>query len=994
MRRVLGCNGITKPFTAAVFPLRSQAVPARMPLHAHDSFLVGTSADYIESMFHQWKADPASVESDWSALFTSPRFSQLTQPLFNEPVRVASNKKRAADAPAVEQSLADCARLTYMIQAFEDRGHLMASLDPLSYEDEPTKRIPSRRYKESLRLDLESFGFAPADYDKVVRVGFRDNVGGFLNSNTPPMTIRELHTHLKKTYCGNIGFEFSHISDENISCFLRETIENQETKLHRQLTVEDKKWIWHSVAEAVMFEDFFKRKFGEQKRFGLDGGESLVAGLRALLNQSSAHGVEQAYIGMAHRGRLNILTHIAGKPFNVLLKEFKGVKADELKPYKMQSDVKYHLGAANDMTMRNGKTVRVDMLFNPSHLEAVNPFVQGTVRAEQFLRGDKGKQQVLPIEIHGDAAFAGQGVVFETMGLSEIGQYGTGGTVHLVCNNQIGFTTDPKSSRSSAYCTDLGRTFQCPIFHVNGDSPEDVVKVFELAADYRSKYGRSVVIDFVCYRRYGHNENDDPSMTQPLMYERIKNHRNIFEIYSAKLQQDGVVTADEVSQKRTEMKRRFDTVFENPQEVRYYDYIKSNIPLRWKSMDYSDAKGTMGPTAVSHDNLGPVISALKTFPPDFNVHKGLAERVLKRRTESLLSGKDIEWGTAEALAFGSLLNEGIHVRVSGQDVERATFSQRNAVLHDQKTNATYTNLDHVSPTQAPLTITNSSLSEYGVLGFECGYSQHNPNALVMWEAQFGDFANGAQIIFDQFLSAGESKWNVQQAVVVSMPHGYDGNGPEHSSGRIERFLQSVAEDIEAPVLGEVERHQLCNMEVTFPSTPAQYFHLLRRHVKRSFRKPLINFFSKQFLRAPNVSSLEEMTAAGSCFQPVIPDISIPTKEAKRLVLCSGQIYHILNRHRQAKQLKNVAIVRLEQLAPFPAAEVRSIVKEYEHADLVWVQEEPKNMGAFWHVEPRIEFLCGRKINYIGRQASASPATGFKSCHDNEEQQIVTSTFTV
>jgi 2-oxoglutarate dehydrogenase E1 component len=413
-------------------------------------------------------------------------------------------------------------------------------------------------------------------------------------------------------------------------------------------------------------------------------------------------------------------------------------------------------------------------------------------------------------------------------------------------------------------------------------------------------------------------------------------------------------------------------------------------------MTYSDSKGTMdGSTAVSAEALAPVIAALNTLPEDMTVHKGLKERVLKRRADSLTSGKDIEWGTAEALAFGSLLNEGVHVRVSGQDVERATFSQRNAVLHCQKTNATYTSLEHISSTQAPFTITNSSLSEYGVLGFECGYSQHNPNALVIWEAQFGDFANGAQIIFDQFLSAGESKWNIQQAVVVSMPHGYDGNGPEHSSGRIERFLQSVSEDIEQPVLDEVERHQRCNMEVTYPSTPAQYFHLLRRHVKRSFRKPLINFFSKQFLRTPNVSTLEEMTAPGTKFLPVIPDGSVPPSEAKRLVLCTGQIYHILNKHRQAHNIRNVALVRVEQLAPFPAAEIQSIVKDYPLAELVWVQEEPKNMGAFWHVEPRIEFLCdGKRIRYIGRVESASPATGFKTCHDLEEQQIIAATFSL
>lgn len=949
-------------------------------------------------MYLRFKKDRSAVDACWQEIFDSSDVANFEVSILKQPIRVISDGEgNTTDVgSSVSQSLADCARLTWMILAFEERGHLCAQTDPLSLSDElHAERAPTRKYRP-LSLELESFGFTPAEFDRVVKVGFQAEAGGILDTSTPPMTIRQLHDRLKRIYCGNVGYEFSHIADDAQSRFLRENIESERDSadpLHRAMSNQDKLHILDRLGSAVFFEDYFFRKHNSQKRFGLDGGESLVLGLSSLINRAADHGVGEVVLGMAHRGRLNILHHICGKPFEVIFKEFLGVEADELKPFKLQSDVKYHLGFGSSSKTRNGKDVYVEMLPNPSHLEAVNPVVQGKARAAQFHHGAEGQKRVLPIELHGDAAFSGQGVVFETMCISEVGGYHTGGTIHVVTNNQIGFTTDPKCSRSSAYCTDLGRTFQCPIFHVNGDCPEEVVRVFELAANFRNQFGKSVVIDLVCYRRNGHNESDDATMTQPLMYKLIKNTPHIFNRYGATLVKDGVITEDALKAKAQSFKTHYNETAKKVENVKYADVLRGNIPDRWKNTAYSDATGEVNPnTAVTVQQLEPVIKALNTLPEGFAVHPKI-KAIIDRRTKGLAGGAEgIDWGAAEALALGTLMQEGYHVRISGQDVERATFSQRHAVLHDQKTNQTYTQLANISPTQAPLTITNSPLSEYGVLGFDMGYALYDPKQFVMWEAQFGDFANGATIIFDQFLSAGESKWNQQQAVVVSLPHGYDGNGPEHSSGRLERFLQSVSEDVETPALSINERHHQCNWEVTFPSTPAQYFHLIRRHVGRNFRKPWVNFFSKQFLRAPNLSTVEELTSG--TFQPVIADLSVPASKARRVVLCTGQIYHILNKHRNDTKNTDVALVRVEQLAPFPVAEVQSLLKEYDGVELMWAQEEPKNMGAFWHVEARVEAYTNgsRTLKYNGRAVSASPSTGFKYVHEYEQNEIKRAAF--
>lgn len=972
----------------------ADVVPERRLLYTNDTFLNGTSAVYLDNLYHEWKKDPSSVEASWAEVFAREDLKSYDAPLLKSPIRVLPVE--SADPMEVKQSLEDCGRLTWMIQAFEERGHLMARTDPLDYHDtDVTQRTPSRKYKEMVRLDLIYFGFTEADASRVVRVGFQDQVGGIWDTSSPPMTIQALHNLLTQRYCGRIGFELSHIADVEVKRYMRSQIAlgGGDCPLHRVMSKAEKVGIWSIVASAVFFEDFFKRKYSTQKRFGCDGAESMIVGLRALLERSSTLGVEKINLGMAHRGRLNVLCNVIGKPFEIILKEFVGVTGDELHPFQIQSDVKYHLGCHAQLQMSNGHVMKTEMLCNPSHLEAVNPFVQGYTRAAQVEHGADGKAKVMPIEIHGDAAFSGQGVAFESMCISEVGEQDTGGTIHVVCNNQIGFTTDPKSSRSSAYCTDLGRVYGCPILHVNGDSPEDVVRVFEFAAEYRAKFKKSVVIDLVCYRRFGHNENDDPSITQPLMYERIRSMPDVFRRYTDALVAENVVTSSEATAKSIEEKARYGSYTDAATHVNYAKYLRDSIPDRWRTMKYSDELGhaTCGATAITSEVVAQVLKALKTTPEGFKVHPKLLN-VLERRNESIATGNGIDWGTAEALAFGSLLLEGHQVRVTGEDVERGTFAQRHAVLNDQVKEQTYTPLAHLSESQGKFIINNSPLSEYGMLGYAAGYSLFDPQSLVMWEAQYGDFANGATIIFDQFLSSGESKWNQQQSCVISLPHGYDGKGPEHSSGRLERFLQMSNEEVETPAYSKTERAHRVNWEITYPSTPAQYFHLLRRHMKRDFRKSLVIFFSKQFLRAPNVSTVEELTSGE--FQAVIPDAAVPPMAARRLVLCTGQIYHSLNKYRETAGIKDVALVRIEELSPFPAAEVQQLLSEYSSAELMWAQEEPKNMGAWGHVESRIEHYTKgeRELKYAGRTINAAPSTGYKSKHDREQEIICETVF--
>jgi 2-oxoglutarate dehydrogenase E1 component len=973
--------------------LRHQTVPPRRLLHVNDSLLSGTSADAMEVMYVNWKKNPESVDPSFQEFFSTmnAKDGDYDTPVLDHPIRVVSSVGGSA------QSLQESGRLSWMVQCFEHRGHLVASIDPLNYKDDPNQRIPSRKVSEALCLDVEFFGFQPHDLDKVYTTGFHSSVGGLLHSDTPPMTLRALHERLVRTYCGNIGWDYSHVDDVKVARWLREQIETPERVSNAPLSELDKNGklkVLKDLAYGVKFEQFMNKKFYMQKRFGLDGGESLIAGLQALLERTSDHGVEEVVVGMAHRGRLSSLYNITGKPFPALVKEFSGLKPTDYEGIEGQGDVKYHLGWRGQRKLSNGKEVLVEMMCNPSHLECVNPIVQGRTRASQFHRGEAGQKKVLPIEIHGDAAFAGQGVAFETMGLSELTSYHTGGTIHVVVNNQIGFTTDPKSSRSSAHCTDLGRVFHCPVFHVNGDKPEEVVKVFKMAADYRAQFGRSVVIDLVCYRRFGHNETDDPTVTQPLMYSRITKRADIFTLYSQELINSKAVSADEVKAVETAVWDEYNREFDKAATYNYPPTLKTKPP-QWAELRPEGVAPKIESTKVSAEFIKPIVDAVGKLPEGFKLHK-ILDGILGRRHKSLQGLEGMDWGGAEILALGTLLLEGFHVRISGQDVQRATFSQRHAVVHDQVTDATYCHLANISPNQGKIVVQNSSLSEFGVLGFETGYSLYHPKQFVMWEAQFGDFANGAQIIFDNFLSSGESKWNLQYAPVISMPHGYDGNGPEHSSGRIERFLQMVNEDENTIIRDVTERMYKCNMEVTFPTTPAQYFHLIRRHVHRNFRKPWVNFFSKAFLRAPNLSTLEE--CLNGELLPVIGDTTVDPANATVVLLCSGQIYFYLAEERQRLGRNDIAIIRVEQLAPFPSIEIEAELAKYSKtAPIRWVQEEPKNNGAWTFVEPRLHHLLQnsndlREVRYVGRKTAASPATGYKKAHDHEHKRILQKAF--
>lgn len=973
-------------------------LPEPRPLHKNDNFLSGTSAMYLDSLYHQWRQDPNSVDSSWQQAFGNHYATEYEQPLLNSPLVVApvpvpppsvASSKVAGD---LSVPLSTCFKAMQMIYAFEEFGHLNSDLDPLEFRKlVPTEeRMPTRLYGKK-DLSLESFGFTADDAGKPIAVYFSDRPGG-IRSEPHCMTIGDLHKHLTSCYCGKVGIEVSHVTDPEIKRFIRSQVENlkDKTVLRRPFTSGEKKVLLEKVARACYFEDFFKRKFTTAKRFGSDGAETLVVGMSQLMNAVAKHGVEKVNVCMAHRGRLNVLTNVVGKPFDVLLKEFQGINKADIEPFKIQSDVKYHLGSQGQFIGSSGHRVEMEVLSNPSHLEAVNPVLQGYTKANQRdLSPTDGVNRCIPIEIHGDASFMGQGVVFESMTLSEVGEFGTGGTIHVICNNQIGFTTDPKQSRSSAHCTALGKTFGCPIIHVNGDSPEDVARVFEFAAEFRLAFQKSIIIDLVAYRRFGHNENDDPSITNPVIYEHIKKFPDVFQRYGEQLVKEGIVTKEEVDQEGKLARDHYNGMQKNAAPVKYSDFMRSSISKKWKGMKYSDELGkvTLRPTAITPEVTEKVLNAMSTYPPGFQPHKKLLS-VLDRRNDTIRTGEGIEWGTAEALAFGSLLLEGKEVRVSGQDVQRGTFAQRHAVLRDVNTDATYAPLSALESKPQAFSVLNSPLSEFGTLAYAAGYSVYSPDALTLWEAQYGDFANGATIVFDQFLSAGEDKWNQQQAVVVTLPHGYDGKGPEHSSGRLERFLQMSSEDVTTPALSKEMRLHSVNWEIVYPTTPAQYFHLLRRHMCRDFRKALVIFFSKQFLRAPNVSSIKEFQG-NSEFLSVIDDDSVNPSACTRVVFCTGQVYFYLQKHRETKKISDVAIVRVEELSPFPRKEIEEILQKYPKAELVWAQEEPKNMGAWGHFEPRIEeYTKGtRPVRFAGRATSSSPSTGYSKRHDAEQLYV-------
>ncbi|MDX2038763.1 MAG: 2-oxoglutarate dehydrogenase E1 component [Isosphaeraceae bacterium] len=896
--------------------------------------------ELIEAQYEKWKADPGSLDASWALFFEGYDLG-------------TSASGRARSAPNSDSASESQAAVTRLIDAYREMGHYLADLDPLGL----TPR------QESLeQLDPAAFGLTDADLDR-----------SFFNRlHEPPYsTLRELIAALRETYCRTIGVEFMHIRNPEIRAWLLERMEpqrNQPKFSKRQ------KWrIILKLVEADQFEAFLKLRFTGEKRFGIEGGETLIPMLDAIIERSGTYGVRDIVMGMPHRGRLNVLANILEKPISLIFSEFEGNMPGTVGG---DGDVKYHLGFSSDRLPSEGEKIHISLTPNPSHLEAVNPVVEGRMRSKQRRYKDHDRSKGLPILMHGDAAFAGQGLVAETLNLSQLPGYRTGGTIHIVVNNQIGFTTDPADGRSTRYCTDVAKMIEAPIFHVNADDPEACVYVGELALDFRQKFGRDVVIDLICYRKNGHNEVDEPAFTQPIMYDMIRRKRPIREIYNEQLIASGELTRDEadtiLETFRDKMQKVYDEIHDRSHEVKLPAPVGFNGHWRGMKREYSFDPVQTG---VPRETLVEIVRKSAVIPDGFTPHPKVAELYANRVRAAEADGP-VDWAFAESLAFGSLLLEKYPVRLSGQDCRRGTFSQRHAAWVDAKTGESYLPLQHLAPDQAEFTVYNSLLSEAAVLGFDFGYTVDEPNMLILWEAQFGDFCNGAQVIIDQFIASAESKWGRASGLVMLLPHGNEGQGPEHSSARLERFLQLCAEE---------------NIQVANATTPAQYFHLLRRQLKRNFRKPLILMTPKSLLRDKRaVSTLTEFTQG--TFSEVL-DEPVRNFQPRRVLFCSGKVYYdlIAKREKQGK-VDEVAIVRLEQLYPWPIDALRAVVQRYKNsaADWIWVQEESQNNGAWTFVSSRLSELTRKPVLYVGRDSSASPATGSKLVHPREQDELVES----
>jgi 2-oxoglutarate dehydrogenase E1 component len=853
------------------------------------------------------------------------------------------------------------AAVLQLINAYRVRGHLIADLDPLGSEPQFHPE-----------LDPANYGLTLWDLDREFLTG---TLGEAIGEGAPQQvaTLREILETLRNTYCGKIGCEYMNIQHPDQKRWLQLRLEPEANNW--PLSKEHKLGILERLLEAEEFEHFLGARFVGHKRFSLEGAEAAIVILDELLDRAAETGVEEAVMGMAHRGRLNVLANVVGKPLTEIFAEFEG----DIDPLSTQGsgDVKYHLGATGKHRAKSGKEIVVSVSPNPSHLEAVDPVVEGVVRPKQDRRGDIKRERVIPILLHGDAAFAGQGVVMETLNLSQLPGYHTGGTLHIVINNQIGFTTGPEEARSSPYSTDVAKAVQAPIFHVNGDDPEAVARVVQIAFDYRQTFKRDVVIDMLCYRRHGHNEADDPSFTQPVMYSKIREHPSVAALYSEKLVRDGLFTPSDIAALRSRFRRRLQEGYRAAQAAEaHYEVQELAVVDR-------DPIPTFCPrTAVLRETIEQLVQGITTFPDGFHLHPKL--RAFIERRKAVLNGSPMDWALAETLAFGSIVLDGTPVRLSGQDSSRGTFSQRHLAYYDSEDGREFIPLKHLAQDQARFEVFDSSLSEYAVLGFEFGYSVGDPRTLVLWEAQFGDFGNGAQIMIDQFITCAESKWGQPSGLVLLLPHGYEGQGPEHSSARIERFLILTAEN---------------NIQIANCTTPAQYFHLLRRQMyggadRRGVRKPLVVFTPKSLLRHPKVvSSIGELTGGG--FRALLPDDTAPDRVA-RLLLCSGKMYYDLLAAREEKGAKNVAILRLEQLYPFPASDVAEEFSRYANsAEVLWVQEEPRNMGPWRFIREKVEPLLdatSRTLKYVGRADSASPATGSHKRHLEEQAEIIEGAF--
>jgi 2-oxoglutarate dehydrogenase E1 component len=970
---------------------------------ARTSFLYGSNAPYIEDLYARYEQNPASVDADWQAFFQglkdeaadvekSARGASWKRP--NWPLRPDGDLVAALDGQWAEtekklgekisaktqekgvglssadvmQATRDSIHALMLIRAYRMRGHFHAKLDPLGLSPEP----------DEAELDPKSYGFTEADMDRRI---FLDWVLGLEFSS-----MREIVAILRRTYCQTLGVEFMHISNAAQKAWIQERIEGRDKEI--TFTREGKRAILNKLVEAEGFEKFLDVKYTGTKRFGLDGGESLIPALEQIIKRGGNLGVKEICIGMPHRGRLNVLTQVMGKPHRALFHEFKGGSATP-EEIEGSGDVKYHLGASSDREFDNNK-VHLSLTANPSHLEIVDPVTLGKVRAKQDQHGATPEERtmVLPLLMHGDAAFAGQGVVAECFGLSDLKGYRVGGSIHFIVNNQIGFTTYPRYSRSSPYPSDVAKMVEALIFHVNGDDPEAVVFAAKVATEYRQQFQRPVVIDMFCYRRFGHNEGDEPAFTQPIMYKKIHEHPTTLEIYGKKLAAEGIVTEGETEKMKADWRARLDVEFEAAQG---YKPNKADwLDGRWSGLKAAHEADDprRGNTGVDVSELRDIGARITKVPDGFNVHRTI-RRFLDNRAKAIETGQGIDWATAEALAFGSLLKEGNPVRLSGQDSERGTFSQRHSVLFDQQTEERHTPLNHLGPDQARFEVLNSMLSEEAVLGFEYGYSTAEPKALTLWEAQFGDFANGAQVVFDQFISSGERKWLRMSGLVCLLPHGYEGQGPEHSSARLERFLQMCAED---------------NMQVANCTTPANYFHILRRQLRREIRKPLILMTPKSLLRHKRaVSRLDEMVSGttfhrllwdGAQQSPDEPIKLVSDDKIRRVVMSSGKIYYDLYEEREKRGIDDVYLLRLEQLYPFPSKALVAELSRFKQAEMVWCQEEPRNMGAWFFVDVFLTWVLNqigaahRQTRYAGRPASASTAVGQMSKHLAQLKQLL------
>ena len=978
------------------------------------SFLFGSNAGYVAELYASYLSNPAAVDPSWNSFFqdldedsravldelrgASWTVSDLEDPKAKrDPVAesfivgspngagngAANGAAAAMNGPGNGAMLAhaqqvyggispqqlraatlDSIRALMLIRVFRVRGHMNAHFDPLGLE----KREPHPE------LDPATYGFGPGDLDRPI----------FLNYSLglETATLRQILDILHKTYCGTIGVEFMHIQDPEEKAWIQERIEGGRN--HTDFTVNGKRAILERLTAAEGFEKFLQLKYTGTKRFGLEGGESMIPALEQILKRGGQLGLKEVVVGMAHRGRLNVLTNFMGKPFSAVFSEFQGNPSS---PEDVQGsgDVKYHLGTSSDRDF-NGNIVHLSLTANPSHLEWVNPVVLGKVRAKQQQRRDLEREQVMGVLIHGDAAFAGQGIVAETLGLSELRGYRTGGTMHFIINNQIGFTTNPTYSRSGVYCSDMAKMVQAPIFHVNGDDPEAVVHVSRIAIEFRQKFKRDVVIDMVCYRRHGHNEGDEPGFTQPLMYKKIRAHATTRELYAKQLVDENVITQAEGDQITQDFMKKLEGEFEasSTYKPNKADWLEG----KWAGLQAQGANSAhRGETGVDIDKLKQIGFKLCEYPKNFAINSKIA-RQLEAKKKTLESGEGIDWATAEALAYATLVAEGTGVRLSGQDSGRGTFSHRHAVMYDQNTEEKYVPLCHVSPDQATFEVHDSPLSEAAVVGYEYGYSLAEPHNLVLWEAQFGDFANTAQTIIDQFISSGESKWLRMSGLVMLLPHGYEGQGPEHSSARPERFLQMCAED----------NWQICNV-----TTPANLFHVFRRQIRRSFRKPLVLFTPKSLLRHKLcISDLSEM-GPGTSFHRVLGETAndlAANDKIRRIVVCSGKVYYDLLQERMSRGIKDVVILRLEQLYPFPKDALAAEFAKYPNAELVWCQEEPENQGAWFFADRRLEAVLkdvGHKAgrpSYVGRPATASPATGLLKRHNQEQAKLLDEALTV